>query len=93
MFASEGLKLNGKFFAFVGRGGELIVKLPADRARQLIDAGDASRLEVGTRSMREWAAIPLPTGPDGIESWRAITAEAFEFLVQLAAEAREANDS
>ncbi|WP_436771921.1 hypothetical protein [Yinghuangia sp. YIM S09857] len=58
MFRSPGLRVDGKVFAFLGHDGGLIVKLPEDRARLLVDEGTAERVTMGTRSMREWVAFP-----------------------------------
>ena len=53
-----GYSPDGKVFAFLGHDGGLIVKLPEDRARLLVDEGTAERVTMGTRSMREWVAFP-----------------------------------
>jgi len=44
MFASEGLRIRGKNFAFLGFEGDLMLKLPAARTTELVDAGDAERV-------------------------------------------------
>jgi hypothetical protein len=54
---SIGLKTAGKFFAFVRRD-ELVLKLPAERVRELIDAGDGAPFDAGKgRPMKEWAGV------------------------------------
>ncbi len=58
MFNGEGAKVEGSFFAFVGRTGRLIVKLPADEVRRLIDVDGAEPVTIGKRTMREWVALP-----------------------------------
>src|SRR5205814_2227182 len=40
-----GLRVGTKIFAMLGRGGELIVKLPSDRVDQLVASGLAARFE------------------------------------------------
>ncbi len=42
MFGSTGLRADGKFFAFVGARGGLIVKVPAARAAAVVAAGQAT---------------------------------------------------
>jgi hypothetical protein len=49
--------------------GDLVVKLPADRADALVEAG-GTRLEIGSRRMREW--VRISPGPD----WRVLAHEA-----------------
>ena len=58
MFRSPGLRVGGKIFAFLGTGGELIIKLPSDRVAELVDEGTAERVVMGTRTMREWVEVP-----------------------------------
>jgi hypothetical protein len=57
MFRSPGLRVGGKIFAFLGHDARLIVKLPRARVLELIAAGVAHEVTMGTRSMREWIAI------------------------------------
>jgi hypothetical protein len=54
---STGLKLRGRFFAFA-RHGELVVKLPAARVRELVESGEGGAF-VGSRErvMREWVVL------------------------------------
>jgi len=59
MFRSPGLRVGGKIFAFLGHDDRLIVKLPRPRAVELIAAGAAHEVTMGTRTMREWISIPL----------------------------------
>lgn len=86
MFRSPGLRVGGRIFAFLGHGGELIVKLPADRAHELVTAGTAQRVTMGTRTMREW--IELPTQPDRdatLTLWRTLAHEAHQYVNSLPA--------
>ncbi|MGH2466933.1 MAG: hypothetical protein ACRDGL_04290, partial [Candidatus Limnocylindrales bacterium] len=41
MFGSLGLRAGGRFFAFVGADGQLVVKLPAGEAAELVASGRA----------------------------------------------------
>jgi hypothetical protein len=80
MFASEGLAVRGKFFAFVGRDGRLVVKLPQHRTQDLIESGTAERVNLGGRSMREWVSLPLPSTDEDTAAWSNAIAEAHAFL-------------
>jgi hypothetical protein len=53
---SIGLKTAGKFFAFT-RDDELVVKLPAERVRKLIDSATGQPFRSGGRVMREWVTL------------------------------------
>ncbi|GAA1512335.1 hypothetical protein [Kribbella lupini] len=77
MFGSEALRVLGKVFAFVGREGQLIVKLPAPRVAELLAAAAAKPVHVGRNATREWAGIPPTTDPT---QWRALLAEAHAFV-------------
>ena len=60
MLQSPGLRTSGKFYGFAP-GDDLVVKLPADRVAELVDAGDG--LPCSPRPgapMREWVRIPAP---------------------------------
>ena len=60
MLQSPGLKTSGKFYGFAP-GDDLVVKLPAGRVAELIDAGDG--LPCSPRPgapMKEWVRIPAP---------------------------------
>jgi hypothetical protein len=74
-FGSEAIKVGGSIFAMLV-GGRLVVKLPAERVQQLIDAADATAFEGSRgRPMREWAAI---TAAD----WTALAEEAYTFVAR-----------
>jgi len=84
MFRSPGLRDGKKIFAFLGSHGQLIVKLPNDRAGQFVDAGIAERVVMGTRTMREWVAFP--GGDDRaatLSRWREVAREAYDYVHSL----------
>jgi uncharacterized protein YndB with AHSA1/START domain len=75
-----GLKAGGKIFGMVV-DGRLVVKIPADQATALVDAGDAAPFEPRPgRKMREWVALPLPVPPDDGATWRRLLADAYAFV-------------
>lgn len=79
MFGSEGVRIRGKVFAFVGHRGNLVVKVPAERADALEAAGDGERMHMRGRTMREWVVLD----PDRADRWPAVTAEAFAYVDEL----------
>ena len=91
MFASEGLAVRGKIFAFVGRDGRLILKLPRARAEELNDAGATEPVVLGGRTMREWVGVPLPDPPPG--PWGGLMEEAHTYVAELAATGAPAGGS
>ena len=82
MFASEGLAVHGKIFAFVGRDGRLILKLPLTRAEELKGKGATEPVTLGGRTMREWVGVPLPDPPPG--PWAGLMEEAHTYVAELA---------
>ena len=69
-FGAEALKVNGSIFAMLGHG-RLVVKLPAARVAELIDAGAGEPFDAGRgRPMRQWLTVA-----DGAD-WRALAREA-----------------
>ena len=79
MFASYGLKVRGKFFAFA-KGDAMVVKLPRARVDELVAAGRGdvfTRVERGV-PMKEW--IKVAPGPD----WIALAQEARRFVAGTA---------
>jgi hypothetical protein len=67
------VRLDGRFFASLDRrNGALLVKLPADRVRELIDAGHGQPFAPAGRTFREWVAITVPDR----RRWQALLAEA-----------------
>lgn len=79
MFGSEGLRIRGKVFAFVGYRGSLVVKVPESRADALESAGDGERMQMRGRAMREWVVL----APDRAERWPAVTEEAFAYVDEI----------
>ena len=59
MFGSNGLRCRDSAFAFVGRDGNLIAKLPAAHA-PLVAEGKATATLAGRQTTREWVGIPSP---------------------------------
>ncbi len=56
---NDGLKVNNKIFAMIVRD-ELVVKVPAGQAAQLIDAGDGVAFEPRPgRRMKEWVVVGI----------------------------------
>ena len=86
MFRSPGIRTGGKIVAFLGRNDRLIVKLPRDRALALIDASAAESVTMGTRTMREWVAIPSEAGAAETErKWTDYAREALVYARQIGA--------
>lgn len=79
MFGSEGLRVRGKVFAFVGHRGSLVVKVPEARADELVADGTAERMVMRERPMREWLLV----GADAADQWAPLTAEAFAYVDEL----------
>lgn len=78
MFGSQGLMRKGKFFAFVGRSGDLVVKLPESQAGELVAAGEASAVRAGRNPTREWVSIPKPAGANTAR-WQALLGDAYQY--------------
>ncbi len=83
MFGSMGLKVRGKLFAFVGMGGVLMLKLPAAHAERLVEAGQATRVTMGARAMRQWLELPLPTDDTERESWDRLLQDAYAYVDEI----------
>jgi hypothetical protein len=76
MFGSEGLRIRGKIFAFVGYRGGLVVKVPETRADEIVAADVAQRMVMREREMREWLVV----GRAEHEQWAPLVAEAFAYV-------------
>jgi TfoX/Sxy family transcriptional regulator of competence genes len=79
MFGSDGLRVRGKVFAFVGFEGGLMLKLPEARIDELVAAGSAERMVMRGREMREWATVDQARA----DAWAPLTAEAYAFLDEI----------
>lgn len=79
MFGTQGLRMRGKVFAFVGSGGLLIVKVPADRATEWAASSSATRMVMNGREMREWLTFTL----DDAATWPYAIAEAYAYLDRI----------
>jgi hypothetical protein len=73
MFSTIGWRRGGKVFAFVGRSGELMIKIPEDRVRALVDAGVGEPMSIRERTMREWVRIRESA------DWAPLVVEAYAF--------------
>jgi hypothetical protein len=63
-FGSIALKVDGAIFAMLS-GGDVVLKLPADRVRALVDAGTCAPFDAGKgRPMREWAVVVDPAADE-----------------------------
>ncbi len=76
MFASEGLRVRGKIFAFVALDGGIMIKIPAPRTEGLVAAGEAERVVMRGSPMREWVIVPATHA----EQWGALIEEAYAFV-------------
>lgn len=83
MLQNPGLRVDGQMFAFLGFDGDLIVKLPRERAEAAVADGAAEPVTMGQRTMREWVAFPYAA--DGAETWPTVLAEAEAYGRTLAA--------
>jgi hypothetical protein len=84
------VRLNGRFFASLDRRtGALLVKLPADRVRRLIDAGYGEPFAPAGRTFREWAAITVPDR----RRWQDFLTEARAYAAAAPPSARAAEQS
>ena len=80
MFGSEGLRVRGKVFAFVGHLGGLVVKIPEARVTELAEQGVAERMVMRERPMREWATVSVEAGR---QRWDDLIGEAFAYLDEI----------
>jgi hypothetical protein len=77
MFSSTGLSVRGKIFAVVNHAGNLMVKVPEARADELDTAGEAVRMNMHGREMREWVEMRPEQGDD---AWGSLLDEAFAYV-------------
>lgn len=76
MFNGEGVTVNGRFFAFIGRNGDLVAKLPESRVHELVAERTGAPVVMGRRTMREWARLPAEAG---VGVWSEVLDEAYAF--------------
>jgi hypothetical protein len=76
MFGSSGVRRDGRLIAFVGRAGDLIVKVPRDRAEEVLAGGRAHEVRMGRGAAREWIGVPLP-GSEGPGEWADLLGAAY----------------
>lgn len=60
-------------FAFIGRDGELLIKISENRVRALVAEGTGSPMTIRERTMREWIRIPASA------DWAPFVIEAHAF--------------
>jgi hypothetical protein len=82
MFNGDGLKVNGKFFAFVAGEGRLVVKVPETQAVALKEAGQAGPMSTGRGTMREWVGVPLADAPEP-DGWLPLVRDAHRYVEHL----------
>ena len=76
MFGSAGLKVGSQVFAMEVKG-RLVVKLDAERAEVLQQAGVASAFDPGHgRPMKQWIAV----APSAAVDWVSLAGEALAFV-------------
>jgi hypothetical protein len=74
--SNSGLRVGGKIFAML-IGGDLVLKLPADRCEDLVAADAARPFERGQgRPLREWVAVSREIEDD----WQHLAREALTFV-------------
>jgi hypothetical protein len=77
-FGSTSLKTDGKIFAMLVKE-RLVVKLPAGRVTDLVDAGAGERFDPGHgRIQKEWLSV-FSDDPD---VWRALASESEAFVAK-----------
>jgi hypothetical protein len=72
---NPGLRVRGKIFAIL-HDGELVLKLPADRCTELVEAGRGRAFEIGRRKMREWISL----GEVDEQEWLRLAREARAYV-------------
>lgn len=76
MFGSLGLKVGGKVLGMLYKGA-LVVKLPQERVKKLVQSGEGRYFDPGHgRLMKEWVSVGTSAGPQ----WMALAREARDFV-------------
>ena len=84
MFNGDGVKVHGKMFAFIGRNGDLVAKLPHDRVRDLVASRSGDPVVMGVRTMREWVRLSAEAEAEaeaGAGAWSEVLVEAYSFAL------------
>lgn len=79
MFGSEGIRIRGKVFAFLGFDGTLMAKLPESRIDDLVETGVAERMVMKGRPLREWVEV----GRDRTDAWPGVLRDAYSFVDEI----------
>jgi hypothetical protein len=75
-FGSDALKVDGKIFASLSHG-RLLVKLPAERVKALVDAKLGEPFSTGPgRVKKEWVTV----APSSLEEWVRLSDEARRYV-------------
>jgi hypothetical protein len=75
-FGSDALRVHDRIFAMMS-GERLVLKMPARRVAELIQAGDGHPFDAGKgRPMKEWVAIDR----ERQDRWLALATEALRFV-------------
>jgi hypothetical protein len=75
-FGSDALRVNGSVFCMVSSGQRFVVKLPAERVKELIAADKGEPFTAGRKSpMRQWLVVTDPA--PGL--WESLAEEAYAF--------------
>ena len=82
MFNGDGLKVNGKFFAFVAGHERLVVKVPEAQAVALKEAGRAEAVSPGRGTMREWVGLRPADAPEP-HGWLPLVEDAHRSVEEL----------
>jgi hypothetical protein len=79
MFRSVGLHHETRYFALMN-AGRMVLKLPAERVAELVDAGAGEHFEPGPgRVMREWITLD----DAGVDDWPGLVDEALAYARAL----------
>ena len=77
-FGATSLKTDGRIFAMLVKG-RLVVKLPAARVAELVEAGAGERFDPGHgRVQKEWLSVIA----DDESTWRSLAGEAESYVAR-----------
>lgn len=76
MFNGDGVMVHEKVFAFIGRNGDLVAKVPAPRVLEMVALEAGVPVVMGRRTMREWVRLPAEAG---VGAWSELLDEAYSF--------------